>query len=976
MKFLITLLVTCSCIGAFAQPPNLHWKYQDDEKSYAEDRGFCTKFDPSGNLVTAGYVESGCTGIDICIIKYAANGDTLWMTTYDGSGVNQDEDFPQEMTIDASGNIYITGKSEDNNYYYAVTLKYDSAGNLLWAKRYLTAESTGNDIAVDFSGNVYICGYREISNNKDFLLIKYNSSGVLQWMQNYSNGNHDEAIALELDSTGNVYVTGRQSGVNYIFDWATLKYNSAGTQQWVDVYANSTSTFSEEPSEMVIDNAGAIYVTGSSPLLSTSNRDIFTIKYDQSGNRIWENFYQYSLNNNDEYPLDMSVDGDGNVFIVGNIIGNGTGQDIGIFKINSTGQVAWEVTIDSIQQPDYARSIGIDPSGDYIYITGDLTVATVGFLDRDIIVLKLDTTGTEIARIIQDGPGNNFDLPYELDVDGNGNVAITGMQSMNSANTANGDVATSYFNSQLTALWTRFRNGDSFTNDQGADMVVDADGNSYICGFTRSGDIMYEDLVVFKVNSSGQRLWKFIYTGNEETSSELGVAIAIDDQKNVYVTGTTDSSTGINSRDIYTVKLNPSGQLLWEQIYNGTASGSDSPVEIAVNSLGNTIVTANTVNTGTGLDATVLCYSPTGTLLWSTAFDKGGQAEVFHAMAIDNQNNIYAGGEYLPASGALSDGLLVKFDPAGTILWDTTYDNVGAISDRDFFNTIDLDDTGNIFVAGQSDFNFVTAKYSPAGTPLWIQNYSYSNFTDSACVLKVDPNGDVVVAGTFGQTVNADFGLVKYKNDGTFIWSKKLANSAGSDDILTDMAIDSIGGIYLTGWETSAFTTNYNFMTVKYDSAGAFKFEVIWQDLLGVAPDYGKRIGLDASGNIYVMGDANENCSGNVFVNGYRWNTQVIRYGQGVFVNSPDLQVNSEEVLLYPNPASEQINLTAPISVFGHSKVQVILFDALGKLIFMNEVSSGELYTQSVTHLENGIYFYILKNEIAQKTGKLIINKN
>jgi len=976
MKFLLAFLVACSCIASYGQTPNLHWKYQDDGKSYAEDRGLCTKFDPAGNLVTTGYVESGCTGVDIFVVKYAANGDTLWMTTYDGSGVNQDDDIPQEMTIDANGNIYITGKSEDNNYYYAVTLKYDSAGNLIWQQRYLTAPSVGNDIAVDLSGNVYICGFREISNNKDFLLIKYNSLGSQQWMQNYTNGNHDEAIALELDSTGNVYVTGRQSGVNYIFDWATLKYNASGIQQWVDVYANASSTYSEEPVEMVIDHAGNIYVTGVAPFLSASNRDIYTIKYDQSGNRVWENIYQYLLNSSDEYPVDMTVDGDGNVFITGNVVGNGTGQDIGIIKINSSGQFVWEVAIDSIQQTDYARSIGIDPTGNTIFITGDITVSLAGFLSRDIIVVKLDTSGMEIARVVQNGPGNNFDLPNDLDVDINGNVAVTGMQSMNSTNTANGDIATSYFNSQLTSLWTRYSNGDSFTNDQGADMVVDADGNSYVCGFARSGDIMFEDLVVFKVNSSGQRLWKYIYSGSEETSSELGVAIAIDDQKNVYVTGTTDSSTGVTSRDIYTAKLNSAGQLLWEQFYDGTAGGSDVPVDILVNDAGNTIVTAVTMNSGTGFDATVICYSPAGNLLWSTPVDKGGQAEVFHAMAIDNQQNIYAVGEFLPASGALSDGLLVKFDPSGTVLWDTTYDFSPASSDRDIFNCIDIDNSGNVFVAGQSDLNFVIAKYSTAGIPLWIQNYSYSNFNDSACIIKVNNNGDVLVAGIFGEPVDSDFGLVKYKNDGTFIWAKKYANSAGSDDILTDMIVDSIGGIYLTGWETSVYTTNYNFMTVKYDSAGVFKYELIWEDSLGLAPDYGKRIGLDGSGNIYVMGAANENCSGNIFVNGYRWNTQVLRYGQGVFVNNNELHVNSEEIQLYPNPASDQINLTLPTSIFGNSKVNLELYDTLGKLIFSTEVTSGEIYTQNVSYLENGLYFYILKNTNSQKNGKLIINKN
>ncbi len=976
MKFQLTILAIGISISTFGQIPNLHWKYQDDGKSYAEDRGICTKFDPSGNLVIVGYVENGCTGIDISVVKYNTNGDTLWMTTYDGAGVDQGEDIPQEMTIDDNGYIYITGKSEDNNYSYAVTLKYDSSGNLIWSQRYLTDESVGNDIAVDALGNVYICGYREISNNKDFLLIKYNSAGNQQWIQNYSNGNHDEAIALELDSAGNIYVTGRQSGVNYIFDWATLKYNSTGAQQWVDVFANASSSYSEEPVKMVIDQAGYVYVTGTAPIISTSNRDIYTIKYDQVGYRVWENIYQYNLNTSDEYPVDMAVDGDGNVFITANIVGNGTGQDIGIIKINSTGIFVWETAIDSIQQTDYARSIGIDPTGNNIYVAGDITVSTTGFLDRDIIVIKLDTSGTEIARVVQDGPGNNFDLPYDLAVDLNGNVAITGMQSMNSANTANGDITSSYFNSQLISLWTRYNNGDSFTNDQGVDMVVDADGNSYVCGFTRSGDIMFEDLVVFKVNSSGQRIWKFIYTGNEETSSERGIAITIDDQKNVYVTGSTDSSTGANFRDIYTAKLNPSGQLLWEQVYNGTAGGSDVPVDILVNDVGNTIVLAATVNTGTGFDATVICYDPAGNLLWSTPIDKGGQAEIFHAMAIDNQQNIIAAGEFYPASGALSDGLLVKFDPSGTVLWDTTYDFSPASSDRDLFNSIAIDNSGNVFVAGQSDHNFLIAKYSSAGIPQWIQNYSYSNFTDSACVIKVDINDEVLVGGILGESVNSDFGLVKYKNDGSLIWARKYTNSPGSDDKLTDMAIDSIGSIYLTGWETSVYTTNYNFMTVKYDSAGVFKYELIWEDSLGVAPDYGKRIGLDASGNIYVMGDANENCSGNIFVNGYRWNAQVLRYGQGVFVNNNELSSTFTEVVVYPNPAAHIINFIVPTSIFGNSKVNMLLYDALGKVIYTADVTGGDIYTQSISNLENGIYFFILKNEKSQKTGKFIINKN
>ena len=976
MKNIFLLLFLAVSISSQSQTPNLHWKYQDDGKSYFEDRGKCIAFDNAGNSIVAGYVESGCTETEIFVVKYNQQGDTLWKVNYDGSGTTTQEDEPTAITIDASNNIYVTGRSEENAFFYAVTLKIDPSGTLMWDQRYLSAESEANDIAVDGSGNVYICGYKKQNSNKDYLVIKYNSSGSQQWEQNYSNGNYDEAIALKTDATGNVYVTGKQSGVNAFYDWATIKYNASGVQQWIDVFSNPTLVFSEEPVDLVLDSAGAIYVTGNAAISSISNRDIYTIKYDTAGNRIWETPYHFSGYDGDEYPVEMIVDNGGNVFITGNIVSTTGGQDICTIKLNAFGEFVWENNIDSIQQTDYANSIVLDPSGDFIYISAGVAVPPAGFINRDILIVKMDTSGTEIHRSVLNGPGNNFDLPLDLAVDASGKVAVTGMQSMNVSGTANGDAATFCFDSQLNTLWTKYINGDGFTDDQGADMVVDAAGNSYVCGFTRSGDIMYEDLVVFKVNASGQRVWEFIYEGTEETSSEIAVAIAVDAQQNVFVTGTTDTSTGTNYRNIYTAKLDANGLLIWENIYNGSAGGADVPVAIGLDAAGNVYVGATTVNTGTGFDATLICYSPSGTLAWSTSVDKGGQAETCSAMIIDNQQNIYAAGAFLPASGAQSDGLLVKFNSSGTVVWDTVYDYSAATNDLDFFNSIALDNAGNIFVAGQSNQNFVAAKYDPSGIPLWIQNYSYSNFVDSACAIAVDVNGDVLVAGTFGQPVEADFGVVKYKNDGTLIWDMKYNNSAGSDDIVTDMAVDSIGNIYLTGWETSTYTTNYNFMTLKYDSAGTFKYELIWSSTNGVEPDYGKRIGLDANGNIYMMGDANENCFGNSFVNGFRWNTQVIRYGQGIFVGENDLQLSENAMMLYPNPASSELSIALPESLFGNSPVEIFMYDLQGKLLFSEKLNSGEIHTLNIEHFASGMVFYIARNEYHQHSGKIIINKN
>ena len=91
-------------------------------------------------------------------------------------------------------------------------------------------------IAVDDAGNVYVTGGSDgVGIGLDYATIKYNSAGQQQWVARYNgpvNG-EDEADAIAVDSSGNVYVTGRSPGAGTADDYATIKYNSAGQEQWV-----------------------------------------------------------------------------------------------------------------------------------------------------------------------------------------------------------------------------------------------------------------------------------------------------------------------------------------------------------------------------------------------------------------------------------------------------------------------------------------------------------------------------------------------------------------------------------------------------------------------------------------------------------------------------------------------------------------------------------------------------------------------
>ncbi len=332
--------------------------------------------DNSGYVYVTGESYGGSVpSTDIVTIKYnPSNGETLWVRRY-----NNTTERAQAIAVDGSGNVYVTGATYVSNGDW-VTVKYNSSGVQQWAKIYNGPGNGSDmpyAIAVDGSGNVYVTGYLRVGSDKnaDFATIKYNpSNGDTLWVRTYNgpgNGG-DAANAIAVDGSGNVYVTGYSESTanSFNYDYLTIKYNSSGEEQWVKRY-NGPGNFSDSPYAIAVDGSGNVYVTGYSYGGFTTGYDYATIKYNSSGEEQWVKRYNGPGNGNDRATA-IAVHQYGSVFVTGFSQGSGTSFDYATIKYNSSGVEQWVKRYNGPGNGnDSARAIAVsdDPYAN-VYVTG------------------------------------------------------------------------------------------------------------------------------------------------------------------------------------------------------------------------------------------------------------------------------------------------------------------------------------------------------------------------------------------------------------------------------------------------------------------------------------------------------------------------------------------------------------------------------------------------------------------------------
>jgi len=772
-----------------------------------------------------------------------------------------DVSFCQSKWIKTYGSDELDGANhvlplEDGFLLTGFTSSFGNGGNDLWVIR---TDKNREKVWDKFYGGMHLeTGHKSIktkdggfiilgqtysygSGSGDIWVLKISDSGTILWDKTYGNENLDIGtdICVSNDSGYMIVGTTHSKKTNSL-DAYVIKIDSVGNVIWNQVYGglsadglNSISKLNDEYGYMLFGYTKSYMLDEnrkkkkgffgrilSSVFKKEASSESWLINIDEYGDRNWHTTYG---GKKEDIGKQINSFSDGSFLLSNETESFGAGgKDIWLIKIDRNGKIIWENTLGS-KKDEYAGSTKLI-SDKEILISGQKPLKNkLSF--RSLFsskskknknkngnfisfITKLDQSGKIIWQK-DDFEDEKNRVPYISNI--KNNILIVGQKS--TKYNGNGDAWVALLKENGDKIWENSFGGRGA--DGGNHSIGTSDGGYISVGYTNAYGNGKNDVWIIKTDFTGEREWSRVYGGKLDDYG-WGITESIDGG---YVIAGETFSFGRGQSDIYLLKIDSTGNMVWNTTFGGLAE--DVAYAVVNSDDGGFVVASQTKSYGKGgSDGMIVKFNSDGIKEWHRLF--GGKGlDYFKSITIDSiKGYVLAGGTRSFDNGD-SQGWLLSVNLDGFPKWEKTYGDKG----EDAFNMITrTKDNGFVAVGSSASFfskgmkDIVMIKLDSLGQKLWMNLYGGKKDDIATAVSECKDGGFILTGETtsYGKG-KSDIFLLKTNQLGREKW-KKTVGGIGVD-IGKSVQELSKGGYIISGTSTIS-NLSFDSILIKTDKKG------------------------------------------------------------------------------------------------------------------------------------------------------------
>ncbi len=349
-------------------------------------------------------------------------------------------------------------------------------------------------------------------------------------------------------------------------------------------------------------------------------------------------------------------------------------------------------------------------------------------------------------------------------------------------------------------LWEMKIGDVESTTDQGYAVTVDSDGFFYVGGLVRSPPMQGANAWLTKYSPIGSVVWTYTFNG-ATNGNDVVRDIAVDATKNVYFTGNSRFNVDHND-DLWVVKLDPDGNLLWEDQVNTLSGGNDRGHGILVTDEGNVIIAGYLNTPSQSNNVWFRQYDPDGENLWTRTYNgMASNNDIAFDIAAASDGTLYIGGHETDGE-SVKKALLAQYTSAGEPVWEIQFGPEGGLA---VITGVAVGPDDDVYTCGfrwheTAGQELWVTRFTSAGEEVWTHTY-LGELNDGARAesIAVGDDGALVIGGYEEVGDNKRLLLRKLDSDGTVLWTEQVFGAGTPNDIAHAVAIADNLEVFATG---------------------------------------------------------------------------------------------------------------------------------------------------------------------------------